>query len=746
MDKERLVKRLMATFLEELQEHTRAIERDLLALEKNADASSRADRFSALFRSAHSLKGAARSVQAHSIEAACHHLEEIFAGGRDGSIAFDEALFQLLFAAADAIREAGRQLRESGESGTPIALILPQLSSAAARAQAQRTSAPDTPIHEPRSSTHSPTDHDVVRVRADTLDAMLMRSGELLIARRRAASRARDIPVLQDTARHARSDWRSLVGMARRLISTNSEHDQRAINATAIASSLIERSSATLRRGDQALRHLEKELQRLERHFAEDQRILERVAEPLDAEIRRARMLPFAGACEGLSRVVRDLTSGTDKRVELTVTGSDIELDRAILDGLRDPLLHLVRNAVDHGIEPLAERRKAKKSDIGRITVGAELRGGHVEITVADDGRGLDIALIREALRKRGMPEPADDQDIARSILLPGVSTASTVTRVSGRGIGLDVVKNNVDAMRGAIDVSFAPGRGTRISLLLPLTLSTIRAVLVGAGEQVFAFDTTNVQRLLRIDREDLRSVEGRDVLLIDDDPVCVVDLSSALKLPRSGTTANIRKLSIVLLAAAGCRAAVLVDQLISEQEIVVRNLGPRFRRMVDFSGATIMPNGQVVLIANAAALIRRSLKSSPSGTSQRETVAPQGARRRLLVVDDSVTTRMLEKNILEFAGYDVLLAADGVEALRLLQEHGADLVVTDIDMPRMDGFTLTETIRASVRFRDLPVILVTAQETEKDKVRGLQAGANAYIVKSAFDQTNLLETIAKAL
>jgi two-component system chemotaxis sensor kinase CheA len=764
VDKDKLLKRLMATFLEELEEHVGALNRDLLALEKEDDSGRQAELLQSLFRSAHSLKGAARSVNVGPIESACHQMEEILSAARDGGTALAPELFALLFATSDAIEEAGMRLREQQDlSGAPLAAVLPRLEAAAtgqsvelpplARPVERRTedSVPSTQFAEPppagADTPPSPAPRTVaepvgsVRVAAEKLDAFLARAGELLVARRRVQSRADDVVALRESVGRWAEEWRGAEKVMRKWLGKG-ESAGPGVNGR--PPKLV---TAALGRTGERLRQLEKELDRLYANMAADRRQLKQAADGLDDELRRVRMLPFADACQGLDRMVRDLAHAGGKEVELVVQGGEVELDRSVLEGLKDPLRHLVRNAVDHGAEPADERRRAGKRGQALVIVTATFRGAHVEVGVADDGRGLDLDALRQQLRRRNLPEPADERELARAIFLPGLSTSRLITDVSGRGVGLDVVKGRVEALHGTVDVTFAPGRGTRFALAVPLTLTTLRALLVGAGGQTLALAGTNVQKLVRIGSDDLASVAGREMLRLGDAPLPVAGLAETLGLPARAASGAGGRRPAVIVAAGERRMAFVVDEFVAEQEVVIKNLGSRLRRVPLVSGATILPSGQIALVLNAASVIRAALARGSAGTLAPAPAAPPApARRRVLVADDSVTTRTLEKSILEAAGYEVLAAADGAAAWRLLQERGADLLVSDVEMPRMDGLALTEAVRASPRFRELPIVLVTARASEEDRARGARAGADAYLVKSAFDQKNLLETIAQLL
>jgi two-component system chemotaxis sensor kinase CheA len=816
VDKAKLIKRLMNTFLDELQEHVRALNRELLALEKNPVEAERARSLQELLRTAHSLKGAARSVDLSLIEQACHGLEDLLAGARDNRVAFGSELFSLLFATADALEEAGMRLREQRDlADSPLGALLPRLEAAVgvtaprpfepvphpldagvplAGRDAGEMSAPQPPAAPPAGAPPPvlltppaqryegdvlrqgarppepsvqpsgaarptapaaavalprPASAGFVRVPAEKLDALLTYSGELLVARRRVGPRTNELAAIQEFVGRWKTEWRrcdkALLTLKRAENGGRSGLPSKA--GTGVGPLLPRPAAVVLGQIDDNLRRLEKDLERFARLLTGDGRQLDQVADLLDDAVRRLRMLPFAEACQGLDRLVRDLALASGKEVVLVVEGGQVELDRSILEGLRDPLYHLVRNAVDHGIETPEARQAAGKLARGRITLAAALKGAQVEVVVADDGRGLDLEAVRQQVRQRRLGEPCDERDLASCIFLPGLSTASLVTSVSGRGVGLDVVKSQVESLHGTIDLSFTAGHGTRFALAVPLTLTTLRALLVEAGEQTFVWASTNVQRLVRIGPDDIRMVGGREMLVNGKSLLPLASLAETLGLPASTAVGAGGKRPGLIVAAAERRMAFVVDELVAEQEIVVKGLGARIRRAHNFSGATILPSGRIALVLNAAALIRAAMSQSAGPTLVPvPAMTASLAKKRLLVVDDSITTRTLEKSILEAAGYEVVTAADGEAGWKLLQEQDVDLVITDIEMPRMDGFELTEAIRRSKRSHELPVILISARCSDPDKARGIEVGADAYIVKSTFDQKELLETLGQLL
>ncbi|MBC7815318.1 MAG: response regulator [Planctomycetaceae bacterium] len=769
MDKDKLAKLLMATFLEELGEHVRALNRDLLVLEQSPSNADRSELWKLLFRSAHSLKGAARSVNVELIERACHSLEEILTSARDGQLTLTPEMFALLFETADAIEHVGGRLRESQSlDGSPLAALLPRLEKSATKSEVDRTPTSDhpeasdearvsTPPVSPRPAIRSSDRPDLgvratmssntVRVPAEKLDTLLAQSGELLVARRRVASRGETLANIRESLAEWRAEWKGVEKPLRDLLQ---DHER-----GASVEALPAHAAQTLAHASDRMRQLERDLDGLAVAAVTDGQQLDFAAGSLDAEVRRIRMLPFAQACQGLDRAVHDLARAAGKEVELVIKGGEVELDRSVLEGLKDPLLHLVRNAVDHGAELPDKRRERGKVSRARITVSAALRGNHVEVVVSDDGQGIDIAALREQVRDKGLPEPADDRELVRVIFQSGFSTARIITDVSGRGIGLDVVKSRVEALRGSVELRFEAGSGTRFVLAVPLTLTTLQVLLLEAGGQTFAIASNLIRRLVRINPHDLRTVQGREVLLLGDAPLPIASLADVLGLARpslaqrasEGADATTPRWRVGLVCASEDREVVfVVEELLTEQEVVIKNLGARIRRVRHVSGATLLPSGRIALLLNVPSVIRAALSHAVTPTMAPTAESAEKPRRRLLVAEDVETTRILMKSILEAAGYDVAVAPDGAAAWQRLQEHGADLLVSDIDMPRMSGFDLTAAVRASSKFAKLPIILVTARETDADKAHGIEVGADAYLVKSAFDQRHLLETIAQLM
>jgi len=727
VNKDQLAARLRATFLLELDDHVRATNASLLALEAGPG---QPEHLKALFRAVHTLKGAARAAGVAIIEEACHALETRLAPARDGKLALGPREFPLLFAAADALADAGARLRKGEDlTESPLSALRDRLNASPATPRRRKAAvAPGPPPTEP-SFTSERADSQV-RVDAEQLDQLLASTAQLLLAGGRVANRPEELEALHAAVVRGATVW-SRTGRRLRVA--------------------LERAGAPPALGEAAtemekdLRQLVRETSRLAAAAAGDARAVTYATAELADRVRRLRMRPFAEACEALPRAVRDLAVTARKEVDLEILGGDVALDRAVLDALRPALLHLVRNAVDHGVEPPAERARKGKSRRGRVTVAAALRGDRVSVRVSDDGAGLDVRGIRTQLERGGVPVPPEDHEAVRALFQGGISTRAEVTALSGRGVGLDTVREAVEQVRGSVDVTWVPDQGSTFTLACPPTLATIRALLAAVGAQLVALPTTHVERCLRLAPEEIKHADRRAVIATPDGPVPLVALAGLLpplvERPVAGP------ISAVLLRAGARRLAVAVDELVAEQEVVLRAVGRRREAYPHLSGAAVLPSGRVVLVLNPVAILDAGLGAGAGpGLTVAEPQATGPVRRRILVVDDSITTRTLEQSLLEAAGYDVLTAVDGADGWKVLQEHGCDLVVADVEMPRMDGFQLCEAIRTSKRFKELPVLLVTALESPEHRARGLEVGADAYLGKSSFDQEHLLDTITRLL
>jgi two-component system, chemotaxis family, sensor kinase CheA len=448
-----------------------------------------------------------------------------------------------------------------------------------------------------------------------------------------------------------------------------------------------------------------------------------------DAAIQ-TRTLPFGSITGPFPRAIRDIANAEGKEVDLVVRGTEIELDRVILEGLSEPLVHMLRNAIAHGIESPAERLDAGKAARGRVVLAAEQRGGLVAVVVSDDGRGVAPELLAQAAREGSLVD---------ILTRPGFSTQTAVSDLAGRGVGLDVVKAHVESFAGSMQIESEPGAGMSVTLLLPLTLALLDVLLVKRGSHIFGVPLASVQEAVTI--SETLSLSGRRALEVRGTSIPFRDIAELLGAEAPPLASHA---PAIVVSAAGRRVALACDQLISQSEVIVKVLGPLLASVSGYLGAAILGDGRVALLLDPAAATANRARTGGSQSGAPPSVEPNGART-LLVVDDSFMVRELQRSILEAAGYHVETAKNGLEALeRLAANSDIDLVVTDVDMPEMDGLELTAAIRANADWHSLPVVVVTSRRTDQDRRRGVEAGADAYMVKDSFDQHALLDTVAQ--
>lgn len=466
------------------------------------------------------------------------------------------------------------------------------------------------------------------------------------------------------------------------------------------------------------------------------------------------RMLPCDTVFQAFPRAVRDLARQSGKHAEVVIEGGDAELDKKVLEEINDPLIHILRNAVDHGIETPEERLALGKPESGTITISARQEGDRIVIVVADDGAGIDPDLVREAAVRKGYvtegeAEAMSDREALYLIFETGFSTAAIITELSGRGVGMDVVREFIiERLKGSLDIRSERNKGTTLILTLPLTLAIIRALLVRVGKRVFAMPTTSIDETLRVAPDEILRTEGRDVIRRGRRTFPLVRVSDILGIPEDGQLEG-AKVPIATVSYSGARFGFIVDGFAGEQQIVIKPLATHLGRVDNIAGVTILGAGDVVPILNvpdlmASARTRVGRRSVHVATAAEDERGP----RRVLICEDSFTTRELERSIFETAGYRVETAVDGAAGLALLRGEGGtiDAVVTDVQMPRMNGFELTRAIREDEGLTGTPVVIVTSLERPEEKAEGIDAGADAYITKSVFNQDTLLDTVERLI
>lgn len=593
---------------------------------------------------------------------------------------------------------------------------------------------------------------DVVRVETAKLDSLFLQAEEMLAVKLKTTVHASALRGLTALLEAWKREWALIhtdIRKTQRILEKEENRDSRdpLYEQAAKLIDFLDWTHAHFKTVDTALTKIAKVV-------VQDQQSLGGMVDILLDEAKKVLMLPFSSALEVLPKMARDLSRAQGKEVEFTLQGGDIEVDKRILEEIKDPLIHILRNCIDHGIEEPAERERQHKPRSGSIVVAISPGDGHsVEIVVQDDGSGIDAKQVREAAVRNGViareaVDQLSDQEAISLIFQSEVSTSKTISDISGRGLGMAIVREKVEKLGGHIAVDTRVHHGTTFHISLPLTLATFRGVLVQSAGQIFVVPTASVERVIRVPRNAIRSSGNTETISLAGQELPFLQLDRTLGLATKKRDEEHGHMQLALVVGqGGQQVAFGLDAVLNEQEVLFKGLGPQLVRVRNIAGATILGSGQVAPVLNVNDLLASAHGAAlplPVVTEEK----PEGAFRKksILVAEDSITSRMLLKEILESAGYEVSTAIDGEDAFSSLQKASFDLVVSDVEMPRLNGFDLASKIRGDERYAHLPVVLVTGLESQADRERGFNAGANAYVVKGSFDQSNLLETIRQFL
>lgn len=726
-----IMKELLATFRVDVDDQLQAISDALLGVEKEADTAMRRDVLHGAMRAAHNIKGAARGIGVADVGTISHSLENLLARLMNGETDFSPEIGDLCFEAVDAIKKALQAYTDEADLPFDLGGLTRRLDTGGGTAP-EKAAVPPTrePEAEPPPATEPSRGAEPASEPAPTATsapAPAQKGGEIL---RISTDKLDRLESLVEEMHASKIDMDDFIDELRRA--------QAAAYALAAAADTGIRGQAA---------DLTAELERVYKFMRSRGRTLGTVLSSIRYEMRTLRLVPASGLTRPLARSVRDIARQMDKKVNFSTIGEETEMDRAVMDMLTDPMVHLLRNAIDHGIETPADRVGMGKPEAGTVTVSFRLEGGRVAISVADDGRGIDPDKVAESAVAKKVIGAEDVAAMTRSqkldlIFHPGFSTKQIITDVSGRGVGMDIVRANIQALNGDIIVDTEPGKGSTFRMTVPLTLATERGLVVRSAGQVFAIPVGNVDRVVDVRRKDLSDVEGSKALLLDGHPVAMRQLDRVLGLDGAGTGSDDRY-PVVILTVGWRRVGLIVDAVLGQREMVVRPLSPPLRNVRNVAGGTLI-GGRVRMVLNPEGVLQGALDSGLS--LDLDQGAGERTAKTILAVDDSLTTRTLIRNVLEGAGYDVTSAIDGEEAWNLLAKRSFDLVVTDVEMPTMDGFALTRTIKQSDNRKDIPVIIVTSLASEGDKEKGIEVGADAYIVKGDFETRILLDVVEQLI
>jgi two-component system, chemotaxis family, sensor kinase CheA len=781
MDKrnEEFRKQLLNTFKLEAAEHLQAMTAGLLELEKAPSAEKQQELVETIFREVHSLKGAARVVNLAEIERICQSLESIFATLKRDRATTSAALFDVLHEAVDLL---GKLLVSIGTE--PTAEVLSSF-----RGIIRRLEATMTVDHTPAAGPRPGYEHGIAAPQAESDQPFLSNEQPVATAQAESDQPPLEKPATVETVRISTAKLSSLLLQAEELITVKLVTGQHATELREVVASLttwqeqsarvhpdllavqrlLESHSALNGHGYEALTKLreflestgsyvkefEDRLDSLTKAVEQAHRAFGRMVDDLLEEMKQALLFPFSSLLAMLPKLVRDLSRARGKQVELIIQGRDVEIDRQILEEMKDPLIHILRNCIDHGIEKPDERERKSKPALASVTVAiAQSNRREVELLISDDGAGIDIGKVKAAAVKSSVlsfeeAQALPDRAALSLIFHSGISTSPMLTDISGRGLGLAIVQEKVEKLGGTVAVESQLDIGTTFRITLPVTRSIFRGVVIRVGDDLFVVPTINIERVVRVQQEAIKTVENTATIELNGQVVPLIRLGDVLNLSRSESAkASLDKAPVVVLVAGQKRIAFRVDDVLNEQEVLVKSLGPQLARVRNIDAATVLGTGRVAPILNVPDLIKSAGLTSAAGYVG--LAAPleheDGTRKSILVAEDSIITRTLLRNVLEAAGFDVRVAIDGLDALTQLRAQEFDLVVSDVEMPRMNGFELIAKIRSDKKLAELPVVLVTALQSREDRERGIEVGANAYIAKGSFDQSNLLETIRRLI
>ncbi len=734
-------------FVMEADQQCKVLNAGLLELEQDPNSN---ERLEPLMRAAHSIKGAARLVGIPAVIELAHVMEDVFVAAQNDELVLNAGQIDILLSAVDVIAsvasfDAGpdawvvaNQDRyqslvselTSIHSGEMLAPKKVTPSSSAVKPELVTEQPATEPVElqaEPKKDT-TPKKDRVLRVSADQINRLMGLAGEVMVDSRWLYPFAGSLQRLK----------RQQTELVRILDNLRDQLDGQRVS---------EGTSAIARSAQQQAAYCRELLaDRLSDLEAFDRRSTN-LSSRLHREVVQSRMRPFGDGVHGFPRMVRDISRKLGKNVQLVIEGETSMVDRDILDKIEAPLNHIIRNAIDHGLELPEEREAAEKVAKGTIKLSAYHHAGMLSIVVEDDGRGVDLERLRSKVVAKGMvdetmAETLSEQELMEFLFLPSFSTRDAVSEISGRGVGLDVVHDVMQEMRGSVRASSTFGKGTRFHMQLPLTLSVIPALLVDVIDEPYAFPLARIDRILRIDIDSIQEAEGNQFVCIDGKNIGLVSAAQVLGMGDEYEFPD--SLSVVILSDRNQCYGMVVDRFVGERELVVQVMPAQLGKVQDISSAALMEDGSPALIVDVDDLIRSVEKKLKISRLGRVAAVDDVVRasKRVLVVDDSITVREVERKLLQSAGYSVDVAVDGMDGLNALRSGQFDLLITDVDMPRMNGIELTRTVRQDPQLRSLPILMVSYKDREEDRMRGLEAGADHYLTKGSFHDESLRNVV----
>jgi len=758
MNDEELLKKLRETFKLEAQERLASISSEMLKLEKTYEPEEQKSIIEVVYREAHSLKGAARSVDLKDIETIFQLIESVFSSLIQGQIKVSPDLFDTIHSTLKTIEnflclfEQDPFFLENDETASLIEQLKDYKNDQGQKENNLKTRSRSVPQSKrkqvkPAMDEKRPVISETIRISSSRLNSLLLKAEEMVSIKLMLDHHCTELGKVMQIF----SLWKkrySTIDVKLRTFQNQSKRE----NQYQIKNLPITKLCEFLKWNQEIIQSLKKEIGILSKTAKQDHHILSKNVDGLMEDMKKVMMLPFASLLEIFPRMARDISREQGKEVEIIIQGQEVEIDRRILEEIKDPLIHLVRNSIDHGIEIPQERIKKKKPSKGTIElIISQNEGNKIDILFSDDGRGMNLDHIKGQAVNLGVLEKRDaanlkEQEALKLIFQSGLSTSHDITRISGRGLGMAIVCEKIEKLGGLISIKTNPGQGTSFKIQLPVTLASFKGILLKVAERLFIVPSSHVECTLRVRPEEVKIIENIATVSFNNQILSFIDLADVLALGRGKDQQEKRTFMIAIVVSDGeKKIAFKVDEILNEQEILVKSLGKHLKTIHNITGATILGTGKVVPILNIQDMLKSSGEICISAPKSFVTEEKKEKRKKsILIVEDSITSRMLIKNILEASGYLVKIAVDGSDAYRSLKTQSFDAVVSDIEMPGMNGFELTKKIRSDPKFTQIPVVLISSLESREDKEKGVDAGADAYIVKSNFDKSNLLEVIER--
>ncbi len=735
---------MLDLFRTEVETHCGVLNTGLLSLEKNTGA---IDVIESLMRAAHSLKGAARIVQLNSVSTLAHVMEDIFVAVQEGRSKITTSSIDILLEGVDIFTDISK-LPENcieayvAEKEMVIKTISEKIAKLSSTTQAQlEKKSSEAPGNKQAAISDNPTEpemkkqsqetlNNVVRVTAETLSSLIVIAGEFIV------ESSRHEPFLKSMLHRKKADTELHQKFDRlcEAIENGSDHS--------VVKSILYDLGNCINFSRELLSDNISEFELLSRN-------MDRLCNRLHREVVKCRMRPFSDGLKGFPRLVRDLAKELGKKVSFITEGDSTPVDRDILDLLEAPLNHILRNAVDHGIELPQERALAGKNEQGVIKLKASHKLGMLSIIVQDDGRGIDFARLREKIVSKNlatvdMAEALSDGELIDFLFLPGFSTARELSEISGRGVGLDVVQNMINEVGGTVKAISEQGKSMFFEMQLPLSLSVIKTLLVEIASDIYAFPLSRIKRCHKVLLSKIELLEDRQYLNLQGRKIGLIDMRQIFQLP--GTSCSGEEFAVVEISVDGICYGLIADSFIGESNLVVQPLDRRLGKVKNISSASVMLDGSPVLIIDVEDMARsienilRSEKPAKLGKHSERTGVKK--KKKIVVVDDSITVRETERKLLENRGYKVVTAVNGIDGWNAIRAGVFDLVITDIDMPRMNGFELTKLIKNSSLHKSTPVMVLSYKDRDEDRIKGLEAGADYYLTKNSFQDETFLNAV----